>query len=614
MPARRHGSHPLLVLLAIATALLCSACKTHLVGLRDVVLRFQVAEGQPPVDDLDTRIALRLAAAEVAADIDVPAPQKVDVRVDDDLASDTVKLLLWRGGLRVTADEQPALEIDTTAAIADGPRVLVPLTSAAEATLEALATRVPAPHVAIVRDHTLLATGAATGGVAPQEPGVRPAPVYAIVDHRLVLPFGGPGAIVAYTEAADVAHLLATPKLPLLIQLSSHPLPKDWPLAAANLILPFAVSFAWLFFVRRFDRAQPEPMWLVVATFALGALAVVPAGLVEWGWDTLSPYTNPTFLTFGRSPRAFPVALLGFIVTVGVSEEGAKLLATWSLATHRKEFDEPVDGMVYGAAAALGFAAAENIRYLAIGRVAGALVASRAFMSVPAHLFFGTIWGFALGRRLVNPKARVWPLFLLAVSLHGLFDTLLSIDGGGLWAIPVGLLVASIFIVHLRIALRHGAISDAGAVSPDARGPQELFRMGSVGVFAGFAFAMYFFSATIFFLTLLDHSGRVGIAFIVASTIALALLGWAARGVAASLPLDVVVDDAAVTFAGATILYRDVLRIERRRVTGSPRRQEQMIIIADARRLILGPASRDTIDALAHALAMRLSSVALRSS
>jgi len=307
------------------------------------------------------------------------------------------------------------------------------------------------------------------------------------------------------------------------------------------------------------------------------------------------------------------VALVGFIVTVGITEEAAKLLATWSLATHRREFDEPVDGIVYGAAAALGFAAAENLEYLAVGRVEGALVVSRAFMSVPAHLFFGSIWGYALGRRLVHPERRVWPLFLAAAALHGLFDTCLSIDGAGLWALAVAFVAASIFVVHLRLALRHGPVTHAPGTTPEARGPRELFRVGSRRVFAAFVVAMYLAAAAVFVLALFGHSGRAGVAFGAASAVGLGLLGWAARGVAATLPLDVVVDDIGVTFAGAAVDYGDVLRIERRRLAGSPRRQEQMIIVCDRRRLVLGPASRETIDALSHALAMRLSSVALRS-
>ncbi len=490
----------------------------------------------------------------------------------------------------------PVTEIETERVAVDGARLVVPLRPEAEAAIAEVSNRHPAPALAVVRGRTILAM-LHPGTVADE--------------HRLV--FGLGPSIAAFTEAANLGRLLATPRLPPLRQTSQRSLAPDWLLATANLVLPFLMSLGWLFFVRRFDRAQPEPMWLVVVTFAFGALAAVPAGLVEFAWDSLSPYTNPMLLTFGRSARAFPVALIGFIVTVGVTEEAAKLLATWSLATHRREFDEPVDGIVYGAAAALGFAAAENLGYLAVGRVDGALVASRAFMSVPAHLFFGSLWGYALGRRLVEPERRVWPLFLAAAALHGLFDTCLSTDGGGPWALAVAFVSASIFVVHLRLALRHGPVTHTRGEAPAARGPRELFRLGSRRVFAGFVVAMYVSAALVFLLALFGHSGRAGLAFGAASAVALGLLGWAARGVAATLPLDVVVDDVGVTFAGAAVDYRDVVRIERRRLVGSPRRQEQMSIVCDRRRLVLGPASRDTIDALSHALAMRLSSVALRS-
>ena len=201
---------------------------------------------------------------------------------------------------------------------------------------------------------------------------------------------------------------------------------------------------------------------------------------------------------------------------------------------------------------------------------------------------------------------------LAAATLHALFDTCLSIDGAQLWAVPVALGVASIFIYQLRVSLRHGAISPTRLRSASrSRGPQQLFRMGSNGVFAAFAGAMYLFAALVFLLTLVRPVGRADVLRLAFSAVALGLLGWAARGVAASLPLDVVIDDSGVTFAGAEVLYSDLVRIERQRVLGSPRRQEQMIVWGGARKLILGPANRETMDALAHALAMRLTSVAL---
>ena len=39
------------------------------------------------------------------------------------------------------------------------------------------------------------------------------------------------------------------------------------------LALPIAVALGWIFFVRRIDRARPEPWWLLLATVALGGAA-----------------------------------------------------------------------------------------------------------------------------------------------------------------------------------------------------------------------------------------------------------------------------------------------------------------------------------------------------
>lgn len=630
----------------LGLSLLVAGCRSPLVGLHDVTVRFAV-QSELSATTLHDQIVERLSAADVAAEVDTAKAGEVSLRADAEVAPDAVRLLLWQGGVtlavvddaaaatatRVTGATRAALadaltrtkppaghifvvepllgglarshalewppvaEVDTLQAVAEGPSVLVPLTPELEETVAALVAARPGSIVAITRGRTVLA-----GLPAAQ----------LVHDHTLRIPFGA--AIAAYTEAADSARLLATPKLPVLRELSHVSAPPDRLLAAANLILPLVMSIAWLVFVRQFDRAQPEPWWLVITTFGLGAVAVVPAGIVEWAWDNVSAYTNPTLLTFGRSPHAFPFALAGFVVTVGLTEEGMKLLATWSLAIQRREFDEPVDGIVYGAAAALGFAAAENVRYLALGRVDGPLVASRAFMSVPAHLFFGTIWGYALGRRLVRPEARVWPLFLGAAALHGLFDTCLSIDGAGIWAFLVAFAVASLFVVHLRSALRYGPVTPRGAAPLPDRGHRELFRMGSRRVFAAFVVLVYLFSGVVFLLALFGQDGRSGIAFGIpfglASATALGVLGWSARGIAASLPLDAVIDDVGVTFAGAAIPYGEVQRIERRRVRGSLQKQEQMLIIGGTRRLILGPASHDVIDALSAALARHLSAEA----
>ena len=52
------------------------------------------------------------------------------------------------------------------------------------------------------------------------------------------------------------------------------------------------------------------------------------------------------------------------------------------------------------------------MKYFAIGRFGPSLVILRTFLSIPAHLFFGAIWGYALGQKLVKPRTRRAPLRL----------------------------------------------------------------------------------------------------------------------------------------------------------------------------------------------------------
>ena len=84
--------------------------------------------------------------------------------------------------------------------------------------------------------------------------------------------------IYSYTRAHMTMKLLETPPVPPLERIEVKPLAPDWSVAIACIVIPIIMSIGWLVFVRRFDRAQPEPWWLVLATFAL---AIVSRGQVD---------------------------------------------------------------------------------------------------------------------------------------------------------------------------------------------------------------------------------------------------------------------------------------------------------------------------------------------
>jgi RsiW-degrading membrane proteinase PrsW (M82 family) len=371
------------------------------------------------------------------------------------------------------------------------------------------------------------------------------------------LSFGS--GIEAYARAQDEKQLLTTPRLPPLKRLGAIGLPPNTALATACFVVPVLLSIAWLVFIRRFDRAHPEPVWLIAVTFVLGGLSTFPAGLAELLLVRLSPWLDPHVVSFGGQLFALPLAFVVFTVVVGVCEEGAKMLGA-SFAVRRPEFDEPVDGIVYGIVSSLGFAAAENVRYFALTRLSAPIVVARCFMSVPAHMFFGAIWGYALGARLVERKPRVLVFLGLAAAAHGLFDALLSTDGGAMLAVLLNVVLASVFVAVVRRSLRHGVVEEAvRAILPEHR---RLFRVGRPRLFALSSLALHLLAFGVVMLggwyQMARH--RPGAVFVIGSSIMLALLAVAAFGVSATLPLDVAVDDYGVTFAGAARAWSKIRR------------------------------------------------------
>ncbi len=657
-----HAAVRKVSLLAAAALFLAlvTGCNQHLLATHDVRLDYAV---QPPADLEKVRygVLARLGAARITAEVKADEPDVLHVTVDEQSAEGVDELLTWRGGLRIyrldpsyafepasreglnaktfappgqraeryfvgdseavfhavrgtPAEPGDFMVVDTegkfarTRAVVDPPLldlegaiarvdargklVVLGLTDAAERDLRDVARSYPSEPVALVRDRSVIA--------------MQSLALSTTATGSLLVRAGDD--LYAYTRAQQLKRLLATPVLPPLRRTVATRVAPNWPLALASLLLPVGLSFAWLFFVRRFDRARPEPMWLVLLTFAAGGLSVVPAGLAETVLPYLTPYLNPTLMTLGGQVSSLPVAFVVFTIVVGLSEEGSKLLGAWIVASRHREFDEPVDGIVYGASAALGFAAVENIRYFAEGRMGATMIASRAFMTVPAHLFFGSIWGYALGRRLVQPKTNVLGYLLLAAALHGAFDTFLSIDGMGWFAGALNLVLASVFILLLRSALTHGAVGrDAAQVDPMSR---TLYRMGSRGLFSFFAVGMHVVAALIFALGAYAQSRewRVGLGFVLLSSGLLGVLGLMAYGVSEAIPLDVAVDDHGITFGGATVRWRDITGCDRR-VAGGIGKKHEVLLHATDGVMCLGPGEPAVVEQLSRTIAVRLSLV-----
>jgi RsiW-degrading membrane proteinase PrsW (M82 family) len=606
--------------LALALALVAlTGCAPRLAGTNDAALEYEAGADSETGRALDpalaaARVQARLSAAQISADVDVDGP-RVRVVVDADAAANVDALLLWRGGLTVSRADAPAPDDATTSspgARAPGSPEARPL---AELPIASIETALYGRALALTFPPEAREPLAAERASKPEQRvilslGKTPLANLVVADvlaTPLIVPFGDD--VTAFARAAHAKMLLASPPLPPLHRTSIARLPPDTGLAAACALLPFALSFGWLAFVRRFDRARPEPVWLVVATFALGGLSVVPAGLAEMAFAASTPWLDPSVMTLGGQAWALPIAIAVFTLVVGVSEEGSKFLGAWSLARHRREFDEPIDGIIYGSAAALGFAAVENVKYFALGRMSGVVIAVRAFVTVPSHMFFGAIWGYALGRQLVSRRVSVLGFFALAAVAHGAFDALLSTDGMQLASTLLVLGLAFAFVAMLRSALRFGVVRPR--VSPSGGGPmteqlpagelpRSYFRVGSPGAFyactAGLMICAFAITALGGAYELLHH--RVGVVFVSLATAMLGLFGLAAYGASETIPLDVAIDAQGVTLGGGRTPWRELVsaRVE---VTG---RRARVVLHTSERVVSLGPATPETANAIAAAI------------
>ncbi|MBE3583120.1 MAG: PrsW family intramembrane metalloprotease [Limnochordaceae bacterium] len=212
----------------------------------------------------------------------------------------------------------------------------------------------------------------------------------------------------------------------------------------AAAILSLLPALAWLWYFTRQDR-HGEPVGRLLLTFAAGAILVWPAVWLESPWRS--------WATDGSAWQRWG----GVLFVVAPLEENLKLVAAAATTWRRPELDEPVDAVIYLVAAALGFAAAENLLY---ARAFGlAITPWRGLFSALAHATFSGVLGVQVGKGLFGGRALAPSLLLgeaIAVLLHGTYDGLLF--AGGMQALAaIGLLVVA--ALYLGRSLRQLAQS-----------------------------------------------------------------------------------------------------------------------------------------------------------
>lgn len=192
-------------------------------------------------------------------------------------------------------------------------------------------------------------------------------------------------------------------------------------------LLGLLPAFAWLVFYLREDAEKPEPKILLFYTFLIGAgsaFLVLPLQVLVNNW----------FALLGASVYS----LLGLLLLSAI-EEVSKFAVVYLGISKRKEFDEPIDAMIYMITAALGFASVENV---------ASIFQSLGNLETVSLRFIGATLLHSLTSGLVGyywAKGFIIKGLVIATALHAIFNYLIINTG------PIG--PAVIFLIFVAYFL-----------------------------------------------------------------------------------------------------------------------------------------------------------------
>lgn len=202
-------------------------------------------------------------------------------------------------------------------------------------------------------------------------------------------------------------------------------------LVVAGVLLALIPSALWLVFFYQQDRLEPEPKHQVAAVFVLAALlADVVLRRVTNDWFRVNEWASADTLT----------SLLASILIIAATSQLIIYLSIRLLVYDTEEFDERMDGIIYGTVAGLGVATVSNLYFvLANEGVALGPGVIQTVTTALAQASFGGLQGWFMAEAKFEHKPAWWvPAgFALATLANGLFSWLIGeVSAAGLQVDP----------------------------------------------------------------------------------------------------------------------------------------------------------------------------------
>lgn len=228
-------------------------------------------------------------------------------------------------------------------------------------------------------------------------------------------------------------------------------------------------AFFWLWFWLKEDKAHPEPRGLILRALLAGAVSVVASFYIERlftsDFELIRNYTPSWKLS--EIPVGMLLVEMPILFGWAVIEEVMKFLGAELVIFRHRDYDEPIDAMIYMITVAIGFAATENILFLVnsvlsneggiyflltgnlrfLGATVLHTVSSAIVGGMMALSFYGSRW-----------KKIIYVLggLISATVLHAYFNFfIIANNGQEVFKVLTVLWLDAIFVIYLFERVKH---------------------------------------------------------------------------------------------------------------------------------------------------------------
>ncbi|HEY4623158.1 glutamic-type intramembrane protease PrsW [Solibacillus sp. FSL R7-0668] len=191
------------------------------------------------------------------------------------------------------------------------------------------------------------------------------------------------------------------------------------------------------------NQMETEPRRALLHAFIYGAIITFPVLFIQFVLEEEQAFSNPFFI---------------HVIFTSTLEELVKWLIIFAVILRHVEFDDPYDGILFGAAISLGFATVENVIYLLSFGLDQAFM--RALLPVSSHALFGVVMGYYYGKGKFSSdeiqKKYIGLALLAPLGLHIMYNSILMLEDNFIYAmLPFMLFLWWFALRKVKLAHEH---------------------------------------------------------------------------------------------------------------------------------------------------------------